>query len=112
MGPVASERQVQVNAPAGLPKGSGVRSKEFTRLLTVYLAFLLIFPLLELRLQLLYPLLVGVLQDVNDVLWEWWGGVSLPQPLPAQAQAQGRLRPSGTSSEDLPVATPLPGPAT
>lgn len=41
--------------------------------LTPHLGFLLLLPLLKFTLHLLQLLLVGVLQDVHDGLWECWG---------------------------------------
>lgn len=80
-------------------------------ILTADLGFLLLLPFLELTLHLVQLLLVGVLQDVSDGLWEW-GGVSSPPPSPTTpactgAAKAGTVRELSTFSEESPDPIPL-----
>lgn len=55
--------------------------KEFMPgILTLHLGLLLLLPLLKFTLEFLQLLLVRVLQDVHDSLWEWRGQLA-PPPL-------------------------------
>ena len=99
-------------------------------ILTMDLGFLLLLPFLELTLHLVQLLLVEVLQDVSDGLWEWGGGAlahhhhpttpppPLPLVLPKQGPSENSVLPqrspqtqphTGAHTSCVPGATPFLG---